>query len=104
MVRMVVVVELCPAREPRLNQVAHAIIRDLFFILRDTRGELGPRADEGKVAFNHAPELRQLVEAREAQYPADRSYFILLHAAGKVGLVPAHAAKFVNSDAAVVLP
>src|SRR5947209_19988221 len=65
-------VDLRPAGDARLHAVTEHVLRNLLAELIDEHRALGPRADEAHVAAEHVEELRNLVEARAAQPPADR--------------------------------
>src|SRR5688572_26406212 len=55
-------VDLRPAGESGLHLVAKHVLRNLVLELLDEMGSLRPRPDNGHVAAQHVPELRQLVE------------------------------------------
>ena len=79
---------------------------ELALQLDDDLGALRPRADEGHVAANDVPELRQLVDVRASQDPADAGdpVVVRLRPLGAVALgVDAHAAELVDREAAAAL-
>ena len=67
--QVVAAADLPQAREARRHRQAAALPR---LVLPHFLDHGGPRADEAHVALEDVPELRQLVEARAAQPPADR--------------------------------
>ena len=52
--------------------MAQHVLRDLVLELRDEQRTLRPRPDDGHVALEDVPQLRQLVDVRSAQQLADR--------------------------------
>ena len=66
-------VHLRPAGDAGLDLVPQHVLRDAVLELFDEERPLGPRADDGHVAAQHVPELRQLVEVEPAQPAADAS-------------------------------
>ena len=59
--------KLRPAGETRLDQVTAGVVREAPLELGDDLRPLGARADDGHVAPEDVPELRQLVDVRAAQ-------------------------------------
>lgn len=58
MMRVVVVVELSPAGEPGFDEVADAVVGNLFFVECNSCGEFRPRPDERKLPPHYIPQLR----------------------------------------------
>src|SRR5260370_13214316 len=67
----VLVLDLRPSGEAGPHHVAHAVIRDFFGEPFDEFRALGTRADKGHIAFEDAPQLGNLIEARGAEKLAD---------------------------------
>src|SRR5437879_5693916 len=63
--------DLRPARDPDLDAVAVVVAVDLLRERLDEARALRPRADDAHVALHHVQELRQLVERRLPDEPAD---------------------------------
>src|SRR5262245_42020 len=68
--RAVPIIDLRPARQPGLDDVALAEVGDLRRQLVDEHRPLGPRADDRHLADEHVEELRQLVEPRPPYEPS----------------------------------
>lgn len=62
--RMVFLIYLSPARESRLEDMAHIVVWDLFLIELNETWKLRSRADERNITLEHVPELRQFIDAR----------------------------------------
>src|SRR5208337_4394746 len=69
----VLVIDLSPAGDSRLDAVALAVVRDLFFEFLDELGPLRPRADDGHLAPDDINELRQLIQSEPAEPSSDGS-------------------------------
>src|SRR5262245_37782263 len=67
-------IDLRPAGKARLDLVAEHVLRDLVPELLDEMRTLGPRPDDGHVPAQHVPELRELVEVRAPEEPAERRH------------------------------
>ena len=57
---------------PDLNLVPEHVLRKLLLELLDEVRPLGPRPDQGHVALQDVPDLRQFVHVEPAQEPPDR--------------------------------
>ena len=64
--------DLGEAGQPDADAMAVRVARDVFAEALHVLGALGARADEGHVAADDIPQLRQLVERGAAQEAADR--------------------------------
>ena len=67
----VIVTNLCPSGKPGRNQMTYMVERYLTLVYLDKRRQFGTWTDEGKVASQHIPELRQLIDTRLAQKVAE---------------------------------
>src|SRR5215475_12451709 len=67
-------VHLRPAGQAGLHLVAEHVLRNAMLELLDEMRPFGPRTDDGHVAAQDVPELRQLVQVRAAQEAAKRGY------------------------------
>src|SRR6187402_3869924 len=65
-------VYLRPARDARLHLVPKHVLRDAVLELFDEERTLRARTDNGHVAAEHIPQLRELVEVELAQPSANR--------------------------------
>ena len=63
--------QLREAGDARLDHQPLPVLRDLLAQLLEERRPDRPRADDAHVAAHHVPQLRQLVEVREAQHAAE---------------------------------
>src|SRR3984957_1569744 len=66
--------DLREAGDAGLRPLAERVVRDVFLEAYDDTRALGPRPDDVHVAFEHVPELRQLVDAGFTQEPPDRGH------------------------------
>src|SRR6516165_2689725 len=64
-------VDLRPTGHPRFDMVAEGIFRDQSLVLIVMRKRMRSRADQGHVALHNIEELRELINARRAQYLPD---------------------------------
>ena len=76
-------VDLGPAREPRLNQMADVVIRNFFAVEPRERRQFRPWTDERQVSFQNVDQLGQFVEAGAAQEPSRLGHRVV----GPVGVV-----------------
>lgn len=65
-------IDLGPSRHPDFAAVPHIVFIEIFFELRDKVGPLWPRSYQAHFPSNDIDQLRQLVEAKPAQYCAYR--------------------------------
>src|SRR4029453_6524950 len=66
------IVDLPPTGDACLPQMLLHVARDLLAKTLDEFGPLGTGTDERHLAFQNIDQLRQFVEARASQHPADR--------------------------------
>ena len=88
--------------------MAEHVLRDAVLELLDEVRSLGPRADDGHVAAQHVPELRQLVDVEAAQQPADpRRARVVVTRPDRAGVVlgaDVHRAELVDVERLAVEP
>src|SRR5437667_12538255 len=61
------IVDLRPAGDARLDQMAKVVKRDLLFVALDTFFPFRSRTDQAHVAFEHVPQLRELIEPQSSE-------------------------------------
>src|SRR5512145_1423065 len=69
--RTVMVANLCPAGNPRLDAVPYGIERDFLGQLIDEEGAFGTGPDQAHIAFENAEQLGQLINPEFADDLAD---------------------------------
>ncbi len=96
---------LRPPRKSGSDRVALGVEGNLRAQLLDEERALGPRTDEAHVPSQHVPELRQLVEPRLADHPADGGDTIVAvlrpHGRPRLG-IGAHRAELIEREGAAV--
>src|SRR5271156_3394976 len=76
--RSVLVFDLSPTGQARTNCMALVVIRNFFPEHANKFGAFGTRPDEAHIAAQNVDQLRQLVQPKLPQYPADTSDALII--------------------------
>src|SRR5439155_5770648 len=101
-------VDLRPSSDAGLHLVAEHVLRNPVLELLYKQRSFGPRTDDRHLGLQHVPELRQLVDIRPAEEPAERrSSRIVVAGEDRPALalrVFAHRSELVNHERLTVEP
>src|SRR5271155_165473 len=97
--RPVVILDLRPPSDTRSHEVAGVVEGDYFAQLRDVSRLLRAGPDDGEIATQHVPDLRELVDVESPQHPPDGAEPVVIgFGPARRCLARAHRAELVNHE------